>query len=153
MIDQAIAVAALSPSACNLQPFEFRVFDDAELTKKIASIPTGTVGFSHEFPVVVALIGKLHAWCSEQDRHLIYIDASLAAMAFLFALEVQGLSSCCINWPDSQPLERRMTEFLGLEPDERIIMLIALGYPDPDALVAYSQKKPLDQLRSFNVTG
>ena len=42
MIDRAVAVAALSPSACNLQPFEFRVFDDAELTQKVASIPTGT---------------------------------------------------------------------------------------------------------------
>ncbi len=153
MIDQAIAVAALSPSACNLQPFEFRVFDDAELTRKIASIPTGTVGFSHNLPVVVVLIGKSHAWPSEQDRHLIYIDASLAAMTFLFALEARGLSSCCINWPDSQPQERRMTGLLGLEPDERVIMLIALGYPDPDGLVGYSQKKPLAQLRSFNVTG
>ena len=31
-----------------------------------------------------------------------------------------------------------MTGFLGLEPDERVIMLIALGYLDPDGLVGYS---------------
>ena len=95
MIDRAIAVAALSPSACNLQPFEFRVFDDAELTQKVASIPMGTVGFRHNFPAIVVLIGKLYAWFSEPDRHLIYIDASLAAAAFLFGLEAQGLGS----WP------------------------------------------------------
>ena len=153
MIDRAIAVAALSPSACNLQPFEFRVFDDAELTREVASIPTGTVGFGHNFPVVVALIGKLHAWPSEPDRHLIYIDASLAAMAFLLALETQGLSSCCLNWPDLEPQECRLAKLLGLEPDERVIILIALGYPDPEGLVAYSQKKPLAELRSFNITG
>ncbi len=152
MIDRAIAVAALCPSACNLQPFEFRVFDDAELTQKVASIPTGTVGFGDNFPAIVVLIGKLHAWPGEQDRHLIYIDASLAAMAFLFALETQGLSSCCLNWPDLQAQERRMSKLLGLEPDERVIMLIALGYPDPHGLVAYSQKKPLAELRSFNIT-
>jgi nitroreductase len=46
-----------------------------------------------------------------------------------------------------------MTELLGLEPDERVIMLIALGYPDPDGLVCYSQKRPLAELRSFNITG
>ena len=152
MIDQAIAVAALSPSACNLQPFEFRVFDDPELTKKVASIPTGTLGFGQNFPVIVVLTGILHAWFNEQDRHLIYIDASLAAMAFLFALETQGLSSCCLNWPDLAPQQRRMSQLLGLEPDEQVIMLIALGYPDPDGLVAYSQKKPLAELRSFNLT-
>jgi nitroreductase len=152
MIDRAIAVAALSPSACNLQPFEFRVFDDAELTQKVASIPTGTVGFGHNFPAIVVLIGKLHAWFSEPDRHLIYIDASLATMAFLFALEAQGLSSCCLNWPDLGPQERSMARLLGLEPDERVIMLIALGYPDPEGLVTCSQKKPLAELRSFNIT-
>ena len=152
MIDRAIAVAAVSPSACNLQAFEFRVFDDAELTEKVAAIPAGTVGFGHNFPVVVVLTGQLHAWFGEEDRHLIYIDASLAAMAFLFALEAQGLSSCCLNWPDLQPQERRMAKLLGLEPDERVIMLIALGFPDPQGLVAYSQKKPLAELRSFNTT-
>ena len=153
MIDRAVAVAALSPSACNLQPFEFRVFDDAELTQKVASIPMGTVGFRHNLPAIVVLIGKLHAWFSEADRHLIYIDASLAAAAFLFGLEAQGLGSCCLNWPDLEPQERRMGKLLGLEPDERVIMLIALGYPDPEGLVTYSQKKTLAELRSFNITG
>ncbi|MHC4092561.1 MAG: nitroreductase family protein, partial [Planctomycetota bacterium] len=114
MIDRAVAVAALSPSACNLQPFEFRVFDEAELAQKVASIPRGTTGFGHNFPAIVVLIGKLHAWFSEPDRHLIYIDASMAAMAFLFALESQGLSSCCLNWPDLEPQEGRMARLLGL---------------------------------------
>jgi len=148
-----VAVAALSPSACNLQPFEFRVFDKPELTEKVASIATGTVGFGHNFPTIVVLLGKLHAWPGEQDRHLIYIDASLAAMAFLLALEAQGLSSCCLNWPELEPQERRMGKLLGLEPDERVIMLITLGYPDPEGLVTYSQKKPWAELRSFNITG
>ena len=153
MIDRAIAVAALSPSACNLQPFEFRVFDEVNLAQKIASIPTGTTGFGHNYPAIVVLIGKLHAWSTEPDRHLIYIDASLAAMAFLFALETQGLGSCCLNWPDLAPQEREMARLLGLDPDERVIMLIALGYPDPQGLLTYSQKKPPAELRSFNVVG
>ena len=42
---------------------------------------------------------------------------------------------------------------LGLEPDERVIMLVALGDPDPEGLVTYSQKRPLDELRSFSITG
>ncbi|UCG33612.1 MAG: nitroreductase family protein [Phycisphaerales bacterium] len=153
VIDRAIAVAALSPSACNLQPFEFRVFDDAELIWEVASLPTGTTGFGPNLPAIVVLIGKLHAWFSEADRHLVYIDASLAAMAFLLALESQGLGSCCLNWPDMESKERSMAKLLGLEPDERVIMLIALGYPDPEGLLTYSYKKSLAELRNFNITG
>jgi hypothetical protein len=29
-------------------------------------------------------------------------------------------------------------------------MLISLGFPDPDGQVPYSQKKPLEELRSYN---
>jgi nitroreductase len=73
----------------------------------------GTSGFYENFPCVVVLIGKVRAFPFERDRHVIYFDASLAAMAFQFALEVQGVSSCCINWPDIPERERMMAQTLG----------------------------------------
>ncbi|MBE9052588.1 nitroreductase family protein [Nostocales cyanobacterium LEGE 11386] len=150
LIDKAITIAALSPSACNRQPFEFRVFDEPKIIQKVASIPMGTQGFSHNFPVIVVVVGKLRAYFSERDRHVIYIDGSLASMSFMYALETLGLSSCPINWPDIDLKEREMATLLGLEPDERPIMLISLGYPDPDGMVAYSHKKSLNQLRRYS---
>jgi len=152
LIDNAVRVGAYSPSACNRQPFEFRIFDEPELVQKVASIPLGTKGFYENFPCVVVLIGKVRAFPFERDRHVIYIDAALAAMAFQFALEVQGVSSCCINWPDIPERERMMAQTLHLAPDERPVMLISLGFPDPDGQVPYSQKKPLEELRSYNQT-
>jgi hypothetical protein len=74
-------------------------------------------------------------------------------MAFQFALEVQGVSTCCINWPDMAAQEHQMAQALGLRPDERVVMLISLGYPDPEGMVPYSQKKPLDEICSYNRTG
>ena len=151
MIDKSITAAMQSPSACNRLPFEFRVFDDPELVQKVAGVPGGTVGFSHNFPVIVVVIGKLRAYFAERDRHLIYIDGALASMTFMYALETQGLSSCPINWPDVPDKERDLKTLLKLEADERPIMFISLGYPDPNGLVPYSQKKPLEQIRSYNV--
>jgi nitroreductase len=150
LIDKAISVAALSPSACNRQPYEFRIFDQPALVKKVASIPMGTAGYYDNIPVIVVIIGKLRAYFSERDRHLIYIDSSLAAMSFMYALETMGLSSCSINWPDIHKKERKIKNILGLDPDERPIMMISLGYPDPGKLVCYSQKKPLSLLRKYN---
>jgi len=150
LIDRAITAAALSPSACNRQPFEFRIFDDPQLVQQVGAIPMGTIGFSQNFPVVVVVVGKLRAYYSERDRHVIYIDASLAAMSFMYALETLGLSSCPINWPDIASKEQQMSDILGLEPDERVIMLISLGYPNPEAMVPYSQKKSLAEIRRYN---
>lgn len=150
LIDKALEVAVQAPSACNRQPYHFRIFDEPERTRRIAAIPMGTTGFSDNFPAVAVLVGDQSAYFSERDRHVIYIDASLAAMSFVLALETLGLSSCCINWPDIESREIAMREEIGLRPDERVIMLIAIGYPDPEGMVPYSQKKSIQVARSYN---
>lgn len=153
ILDRALEVARWSPSACNRQPFEFRLFDDPQLINRIAEIPMGTKGFAKQIPCLAVLIGQLRAFPLERDRHLIYIDAALAAMAFEFALEVQGIGSCSINWPDIANKEEVLARILGLARDERAIMLISCGYPDPTGLVPYSEKKPLAEIRRFNFVG
>ena len=112
-------------------------------------IPGGASGFTDGMPVVVAVVGSLGAFFSERDRHLIYIDGSLAAMSFMLALETLGLSSCALNTPGDEVIEQRLGRELQLSSYERPIMLIAVGYPDPSGLVPRSQKKPLDQLRRY----
>jgi len=67
-------------------------------------------------------------------------------MQLMLALETLGLSSCPINWPDVEALEQRMAKQLDLPAWIRPVMLIAIGYADPDGGVAYSAKKPATQL-------
>ncbi len=150
LIDKAVEVAAESPTACNRQPFFYRFFDEPEALKCLRPLPLGTAGFGHNIPVLCVVIGDLSAYYGERDRHGIYVDASLSIMSFMYALETLGLSSCSLNWSDIESLENRAERLLGLKKHERIIMFIALGYPDPQGLVAFSQKKDLHSLRSYN---
>jgi len=149
-LDQALLAAGQSPSACNRLPYRFLVYDEPELVQRVATLPFGTKGFEHNFPVIVVLVGSLAAFFSERDRHVPYIDASLAAMSFMLALETHGLSSVPINWPDVEERERRIRHLLGLESHERTIMMMAVGYADPRGGVPASEKRTLDQLRQYN---
>lgn len=150
LVDKSILVAAQAPSACNRQPFFFRIFDEPERVEALATLPMGTRGFADNFPMVLAIVGQLRAYFHPRDRHLIYIDGSLAAMSLMLALETVGLSSCPINWPDIPDRERDVSKLLGLDLDERVVMLMAIGYADPDGGIPYSHKKSLDELRSYN---
>ncbi|QEC53360.1 nitroreductase [Anseongella ginsenosidimutans] len=150
LIDKAVLAASQSPSACNRQPFEFRIFDDHQLVRKLADIPMGTKGYGHSLPVFAVVVGNLDAYASERDRHVIYIDGALASMTFMLALETLGLSSCPINWPDIEEKEELMQKTLNLGPWQRPIMCLGLGYPDPDGMVAFSEKRSLDQIRNYN---
>ncbi len=150
LVDQALLVAQQSPSACNRQCFEFKIFDEPELTARVAKMPFGASGYAHQIPTMVVVVGKLSSYFSPRDRHIIYIDSSMAAMSFMLALETLGLSSCVINWPDFEPLELKMQKKLGLDTSDRVVMLLAVGYADPNGGVPYSQKKDLNILRSYN---
>lgn len=150
LVDRALEVGRQAPTACNRLPYEFLVFDDPEMVRKVGAIPFGAAGYAHQIPTLVVVKGRLDSYFSPRDRHVIYVDASLAAMSFMFALETLGLSSSVINWPDFEPLEQKMASTLGLKPYERVVMLIAVGHADPTGLVAFSQKKDLEVLRSFN---
>lgn len=150
LIDQALLVARQCPSACNRLPYEFLVFDDPESVRKVAGIPFGASGYSHQIPTVIVVKADLSCYFSPRDRHVPYIDASLATMAFIFALETLGLSSSPINWPDFEPLEGKMAKTLRLKPYERVVMLLAVGYADPSGSVGSSRKKELDTIRRYN---
>jgi len=150
LIDKAVLAANQAPSACNRQPFEFRIFDDQGMVAEGVKLPMGTKGYGHSIPVFVVLVGNLDAYFDERDRHVIYIDASLASMSFMLALETMGLSSCAINWPDIESRERKMDKFLKLSLHQRALMCLGVGYPDPEGLVAHSEKRPIDLIRRYN---
>lgn len=150
LIDKALLVGRQSPTACNRLPYEYLIFDEPELVKKVAAIPNGSAGYRHQIPTVIVVKGNLDSYFSPRDRHVIYIDAALASMGFMYALESLGLASSVINWPDFEPLEAKMAKTLGLKPHERVIMLIAVGYADPEGIIPFSQKKSLDVLRRYN---
>ncbi|WP_439481754.1 nitroreductase family protein [Cyclobacterium plantarum] len=149
-IDKAILAAIQAPSACNRQPFEYRVFDDPALVQKVREFPMGTKGYAHSIQTFIVVVGNLDAYFSERDRHLIYVDASLANMALMLALETLSLSSCPINWPDIESRELMMEKFLSLSTHQRPIMCLGVGYPDFTGKVAFSEKRSLDQIRKFN---
>lgn len=141
LIRQAVNIATLAPSACNRQPYRFDLLSSPSDAAEIARCAMGTTGFADNIPCLIVVIGDLSCYPAERDRHVIYIDASLATMQLMLALETLGLSTCPINWPDIEEREMQLQKKLGLAYYERPVMLLAVGYADPLGGIPYSQKK------------
>lgn len=142
VLEKAIEAASLAPTACNRLPYRFHVITDPVRVVKIAEFAGGTAGFAENIPCLIVVVGDLSYYVEERDRHLIYIDGSLASMQLMLAFETLGLSSVPINWPDIETREVAMADALDLAVYERPIMLIGVGYGDPEGMIPYSQKKP-----------
>jgi len=145
-IERIVNAAALAPSACNRQPFRFIFTNDSNYASRIAECAGGTTGFAQQVPAIIVVVGDLSAYPFERDRHLIYIDASLASMQLMLAAEIFGLATCPINWPDVDRAESRLQRILPLASHERVIMLIAIGFADSSGEIPYSQKKDASSL-------
>ncbi|RUO41644.1 nitroreductase-like protein [Pseudidiomarina aestuarii] len=141
LVREAINMASLAPSACNRQPYQFHFINESARAAKVAGYAGGTVGFNQNLQSLIVVVGDLNAYPTERDRHCIYIDGSLAAMQLMLALETMGLSTCPINWPDIEFREKLMEQELDLSAHQRPIMLMAVGYADPEGGIPFSAKK------------
>lgn len=140
-LHKAIDVAAQAASACNRQPFVFLQIKDANLRKKIVSIPYGTKGYGDDLPNLLVVVGDLSCIEKPRDRHLIYIDSSLATSQLLLAFTAQNLGSVPINWPDVEANHIKARKLLGLHDHHVPIMLVGFGKPKKEAMIPYSEKK------------
>ncbi|WP_462164602.1 nitroreductase family protein [Pseudoalteromonas xiamenensis] len=146
LLIEALTIATEAPSACNRQAFEFMWIEDEETKQEAVKLPGGTAGFASQIPCLLAVVGDLSAYPFERDRHVIYIDASLASMQFMLACETLGLSTCALNWPELHKLDKRAATLLNLPQHKRIIMFIAVGYALADGGIPFSNKKTAEAL-------
>lgn len=149
-IERAVSLASLAPSSCNRQPFAFYIFENKPVVEAIARLAGGAKAFADNIPALAVVVGSTSASPSPGDRHLLYIDGSLAAMNFMLALESMSVASCPINWPDNKKPEKELRKIVALKPYERPILIIAMGKASEKALVACSARKSLDELCRFN---
>ncbi|XQF91266.1 nitroreductase family protein [Pseudoalteromonas espejiana] len=103
----------------------------------------GTAGFSGNIPCLIAVVGDLSYYPEARDRHVIYIDGALASMQFMLAVETLGLASCPINWPELHTLDYKVSQLLEIPQYKRVVMFMAVGYPDESGQIAYSEKNLL----------
>ena len=150
LIEQALDIAIAAPSSCNRLPYRYHFYSEDPMRTKVASLPLGADGFRHQIPVIGVIIGDFSSYFSPRDRHAVYTDSAMSAMNFSLALHSLGLASTLLNWPELWIQDVRAARVLGLKSHEKVVMMIALGYPDTSATVPSSVKKNIESFAKFN---
>lgn len=150
-LKKCLSVAVEAPSACNRLPYRFIATVNRDKAQEIASCAMGTSGWLDNIPAVIVVVGDLSAYSEPRDRHGIYIDSSLAVMQLLLALEIEGVSSCIVNWPEIEEREVRISKMLDLKAFERVICLVTIGYPLEEGGTPSSVKR--DLMHTLEIVG
>ena len=67
-------------------------------------------------------------------------------MSFLYVISTQGLSSCCLNWCAVPKVDKKVHCEIGIPDSERIMMLVAIGYPAKGVKVPLSCRKDISDV-------
>jgi nitroreductase len=133
IIAEVIDCARMSPSAINIQPWEFVVVTAPETRKKIADL-TDYGKFIANAPVCVAV------FCKDTKYYL--EDGSAATMAILLAAWSHGLGTCWVAG-DKKHYAEPIRQLLGVLEGYKLVSLIAMGYPAENPT---KEKRPLSEV-------
>lgn len=152
MIEKCIEAARLAPSACNSQPWNFLVSDIPELTGKIAEIafrgPYSMNSFASQAPVMITVITERSGYAARMGGffrgvQFSLIDIGIACEHLSLQATEMGLGTCWYGWFN----EKEVRKFLNISRNEKIDLLISLGFPAKTVIPAKKRKNIEDIFR------
>ncbi len=146
IIQNAVQLAQLSPSACNRQPCRVYEARSDTLKEQLLSHQNGNRGFGHKIPVLLAITADMRTFFDASERNEPYIDGGLFSMSLIIALQSQGLITCCLNLCVSPKTDKAIHKLLGIDKSERLLMLLAVGHPKEKNLVPRSIRRNTDEV-------
>lgn len=143
LVERAAAIAQLSPSACNRQPWKLHFYDDRARIDHLLTFQNGNRGFGHTVPLLAIVTAEYRTFFDSSERMEPVLDGGLFLMSFILALQAQGLSSCCLNWCVQPEVDRKGHEAANIPPSEKILTYLAIGKARDGTITPLSPRRPL----------
>ena len=151
VIANIIKVATSAPSQCNRQSTRLHYFRDPLKISQLLSLQGGSRGFSDNVPNLLIASFDLTGWANASQRNQGYVDAALLSMVIMYAFHSMGVASCPLNLALTNADERTIRSCAGIPAHERLVMMIAFGYPSKEcSRSARSERISVKTLLSFH---
>lgn len=151
LVEQIVLLAQKAPSQCNRQSSKVYVFSAKDKIDALLELQGGSKGFSHNVPTLFIVTSEITAWGGPQQRNQLYVDGGLFAMQLMLSIHAFGVLNCPLNLAVSNSTEATIKKLADIPPSERLIMMVAAGFPSPASegaalTVASSPRRPLNEV-------
>lgn len=148
MLRKALDIAKKTPSACNRQAYRVHVFSGKD-KDAILKLQGGANSFYTEANKAVLITADMNRYYTK-EMHLPYVDGSLFAMTFIYALTSLGIASIPLTMGQKLEVIKKMSAEMDIPANEVPVLLIAIGqYPDK-AEVSLSHRNEVDTFTTFH---
>ena len=148
VIRKALDIAKKSPSACNRQSYRVHVFAGKD-KDKVLKLQGGANSFYEEANKAVLITSDMNRYYTT-EMHLPYVDGSLFAMSFIYALTSLGIASIPLTMGRKLDVLKDIHRLFDVPENEVPVILIAIGnYPDK-AELSLSHRNGVDSFTTFH---
>lgn len=146
VLERAVTIAQRAPSQCNRQSIGVYLVESRPLIAALLNEQGGAKGFADQVSSLFVVSSDVAAWGGGKQRNQLYVDGGLFCMQLLLACHALGVATCPLNLAVSHAIEDNIRRLADIPHGQRLIMMIAAGYPHPDAKVANAPRRPLDEI-------
>ena len=138
-LERIAEAVRLAPSACNIQPWSFRVVLNDEMRQKICQCYSAD--WLKEAPAIAVVLGNAESsWKRLEGDPIVSMDVGIVMEHFVLAAATEGLGTC---WICAYDIEK-MNKALGIMKPWSVYAISPLGYADAEPREFSS--KPMDEL-------
>ena len=123
-LEYVMECVRMAPSACNRQPWRFRIITDEEGRRRLQQC-YNREWFKSAPVYIVASVLHDEEWVRADGKRHGDIDVAIAVEHLCLAATEQGLGTCWVCNFDVEECRR----FLGIADTEEPVVLIPIGYP------------------------
>lgn len=144
-IKQAIEIARNTPSVCNRQNWKLHYYDNKDLKNELLGLQHGNNGFTDSIQGLFIVTSDMYGF-TRLEQNQVFVDGGLISMNLVLALHNVGIGSCCLNTCFPYTRENKIKQVGNIPKNERLIMMIGVGYWKDNFKVAYSKKKGVNEI-------
>ncbi|MGR8980872.1 MAG: nitroreductase family protein, partial [Gammaproteobacteria bacterium] len=147
LLSRIMDIAQRTPSQCNRQSGRIHYYSNRKDIDTLLKLQGGAEGFRESVYNLFIISSEISAWSGFKARNQAYVDGALLAMQVLNACQSLGLGACPLNLALSNKTELDICSAGKISKGERLIVMIAFGFPEPVSLVvARSERMPIQNL-------
>lgn len=142
LVEEAVALAQHTPSACNRQGWRTIIVQDKAVLEKVLANQNGNRGFGQEFDKVLLVVADIRYFNRDRELFQPYIDGGMYAQSILNALHYKHIASCPLSASLHEEQEENIRKILSLEDAEVPIIIIGIGnYPEGECQTTRSERR------------
>lgn len=127
-IENALKIAAKTPSVCNRQGWQTYIVSDSQLIDNILSIQGELNGQGENITHLLVICSDNNNFTNYTERNQGFVDGGMYSMSLIYALTSLGIATCPLNANLSIRNDKIIKKILSIGANLNIIMFISVGH-------------------------